>query len=417
MIGSVKDRRESGRPRSGFTLVELLMVVVVLAILVALLLPAINAAVRTARQAAVQAEINQIATALESFKAKYGDYPPSRILLVESGDYTAFMGNASLSAGPIDPTSPGVGDITSGQLAQRSVAALRRFFPRVKLSTSGGVAQGWYDFNGNNNNPLQNPEAYVLHGHECLVFFLGGVPLVDPKTGAISMTGFGKDPTNPFTNSVVGSAAYNANRDPAIFEFNAGRLALDPSGTSGIPGYYDSLGNAPPVPGAPSTTLNFYAYFSAYGNGAYDPNDVNFGNELDERGGGPIGLAFALGCATTLTPPAPPPPGLPNCGSPSPNPYTSTLTANNAAGAALPNGTVSYQKPQTYQIVSAGVDGLYGLGGQFISGTQRASTATNVLPFDKDNSFVGTLATAELDETVRQRERDNLTNFKSGTLQ
>ena len=60
---------------------ELLVVILILAILIALLLPAINAALRTAKNAAVGGEINQLAQALASFKTKYGDYPPSRILL------------------------------------------------------------------------------------------------------------------------------------------------------------------------------------------------------------------------------------------------------------------------------------------------------------------------------------------------
>ena len=43
-----------------------------------------------------------------------------------------------------------------------------------------------------------------------LVFFLGGIPLQNPLTlpagvtPTFGMTGFGKDPVNPFTNSVVG---------------------------------------------------------------------------------------------------------------------------------------------------------------------------------------------------------------------
>ncbi len=80
-------RRPSGagrRPR-GFTLVELMVVMLVLAVLIALLLPALNGALRTSRNAAVGSEINQLAQALNAFKAKYGDYPPSRVYLPENG--------------------------------------------------------------------------------------------------------------------------------------------------------------------------------------------------------------------------------------------------------------------------------------------------------------------------------------------
>ncbi len=78
-------RQTRVRGRAGFTLVELLVVIVVLAILVGLLLPVIAGAVRTAKNAATQAEINQLAQALANFKSTYGDYPPSRVYLSENG--------------------------------------------------------------------------------------------------------------------------------------------------------------------------------------------------------------------------------------------------------------------------------------------------------------------------------------------
>ena len=121
-----------GRGPRGFTMVELLAVILILAILIALLLPALNGALKTARNAAVGGEIDQLAQALASFKAQYGDYPPSRIYLAENGDYTVVTSNASLSIAGVSQ------DITLGQLAQRSVSALRKFFPRVVLNTSGG---------------------------------------------------------------------------------------------------------------------------------------------------------------------------------------------------------------------------------------------------------------------------------------
>ena len=413
--------RTSDQKPSGFTLVELLVVIVVLAILAALLLPAINAAIRTAKNAAVSAEINQLAQALESFKSKYGAYPPSRILLVESGNYSAYMGNGTISASG-DTNSPGAGDINIGQLATRSMTALRSIWPRLQLSTSGNPPnyihnQSWYDFNGDGVD--NGSTAYILHGHECLVFFLGGVPVLDKSTQGFGMTGFGKDPTNPFSNSVMGSSMYSANRQPPYYEFNPGRLFLDPSNAtwpvingvpSGIPGYYDSVGNGPaqissPVGGMPSnaTPLNFFAYFSAYGNGNYDPNDVNFPEE-DANSQGPIALYYTVGFSTSGSTSTPY-----KALSPSPNPYTSTLTSGTSSG------TITYQKPQTYQIISPGIDGLYGVGGQY----QAASTSATVpLPFDTTgNTYNGGSSSTEHDATIRQREYDNLTNFKSGTLQ
>ena len=82
----IRRRPGEGRGPRGFTLVELLVVILILAILIALLLPASTAPCRTARNAAVGGEINQLAQALASFKTKYGDYPPSRIYLSEDGN-------------------------------------------------------------------------------------------------------------------------------------------------------------------------------------------------------------------------------------------------------------------------------------------------------------------------------------------
>ena len=116
------------RDRGGFTMIELLMVIIIISILIGLLLPAINAAMRTARNAAVSSEINQLAAAMENFRSKYGDYPPSRIYLAENGHYPVSSTTAIPNADP--------NDITEGALAQRSLVALRKFFPRVVFSTS-----------------------------------------------------------------------------------------------------------------------------------------------------------------------------------------------------------------------------------------------------------------------------------------
>jgi prepilin-type N-terminal cleavage/methylation domain-containing protein len=395
--------------RPAFTLIELLVVIIVLAILIGLLLPVINAALNTAKEAAVQAEVNSIAQALASFKSQYGDYPPSRVLLAENGFY------------PVnDGTSLGVGDITLGALAQRSLISMRKFFPRVIFSTTGippqilNNANYWYDFNGNGIKPASSggtdANHYILEGHECLVFFLGGIPNQDPNSGAFGLNGFGKDPSNPFTNNLASdpnyagaqNPMYSNNRQAPFYEFNAGRLYADPNNLSnaginpGIPGYYDSLGAGPPSLG--SGSVNFLVYFSGYGNGIYDPNDVNFAgpvlNELDGNSVGPIGLQYKYGGATFT--------------SPAPNPYTTTKTVTTT-------GTVTFEKPQSFQLFSAGRDGLYGVGGQFIAPSSGSSSASDALPLDLNNTFSG--ATVTGDGSIRIRERDNLTNFQSGKLQ
>ncbi len=110
--------------RRGFTMIELLMVIIIIGILMALLLPAIQSAMRTARNAAVSSEINQLAQALENFKSRYGDYPPSRFLRWRAGiTPVPWHRWQPPPSSTVDPTSPARhGDITVGQLAQRPVA-------------------------------------------------------------------------------------------------------------------------------------------------------------------------------------------------------------------------------------------------------------------------------------------------------
>ena len=61
----------------GFTLVEMLVVLAIIAVLVGLLLPAVMAAVNSARRGQMAMEISQLAQAVEAYKNEFGDYPPS----------------------------------------------------------------------------------------------------------------------------------------------------------------------------------------------------------------------------------------------------------------------------------------------------------------------------------------------------
>jgi general secretion pathway protein G len=406
--------RGQGRPRPpGFTLIEVLIVLLIITILIGVLLPAIGAALRAGKRAGVKAEISQLAAAQASFKAKYGEYPPSRVFLSENGHFMPTTNpNLSVAAtmAPLN-IAPEIYDVTMGELAQRSAAILRKIFPKVNLSTTNPIfAPGsteWYDFNGNGTFD----GWYVLQGHECLVFFLGGIPL--QSTEGYSMTGFGTNPANPFTNSIVGNSMYGANRTPPFYEFAPSRLVIDATNETapGIPGYYDTIGDTQLTPGGTVTNrrinyqngqINFYAYFSTTGlGGKYDPNDVNFlatENDCYLTYYGRNVAGSTLNSRRTQ--------GL-NPVSPGPNPYTNSTTFP-------PSGTVSYHNPQSFQIISAGYDGLYGIGGQY-----APPPATPALPIDATSVQPSPLPSKNPNPNVepaslgklRDRERDNITNF------
>lgn len=211
----VQDNKRQSR--SGFTLVELLVVILIIAVLVSLLAGAVTRALGTANRTRNRAEIGQLASAVENFKAKFGIYPPSRIVLVESGDYT--------------PPAPAL-----TQLYADSVATLRRLWPRLAFPI---------DWNGNGTTT----QTFVLYGDQCLVFFLGGIQ--DTASGRPACLGFSTSPTKP----ALPPTAANMERIGPFFEFESGRLrAIHAVGGVTVPfySYFDTYGGAP------------YAYFSSY---------------------------------------------------------------------------------------------------------------------------------------------------------
>ncbi len=65
--------------KSGFTLVELLTVMVIIALLMGILLPALNKVRNTAKEAKQGVQFATIEQAIMAFKGDYGDYPPSDV--------------------------------------------------------------------------------------------------------------------------------------------------------------------------------------------------------------------------------------------------------------------------------------------------------------------------------------------------
>ncbi len=172
--------------REGFTLIELMIVIVIIAAIAGLLLPAIAGARRGARITEVRNEISQLESAISDFKATFGVEPPSAITLHEQA-----------SGWATDPAN---------RALIRSV-----FGNKYNFSVNR-------DINGDGDTN----DTIVLKGDQCLVFFLGG--MYDTSTGAL--TGFSSNPTNPFDRSSSGT------RMGPFITFDPGRIRTSVTGVT-----------------------------------------------------------------------------------------------------------------------------------------------------------------------------------------
>ncbi len=73
----IRNSKSEIRNSTAFTLIELLVVISIMALLAALTIPVVHSVKRQQYIRNVQAEMQQLETALENYKAKYGFYPPS----------------------------------------------------------------------------------------------------------------------------------------------------------------------------------------------------------------------------------------------------------------------------------------------------------------------------------------------------
>ena len=130
--------RRQIRQTGGFTLVELMVVLLVTGILMGLLLPALTMVKNTTLKVRQKAQFHTIAVGLEGFRADMGDYPPS---------YAPY---------PVDPAQPEVYDYYG---AQRLAEALIGqdgfgFSPKSEFRTDG-----LYDSNGDGTADAQAYDA------------------------------------------------------------------------------------------------------------------------------------------------------------------------------------------------------------------------------------------------------------------
>lgn len=208
-------RRVGRGAPAGFTLIELMVVILIITILLGLLLPAIQGVRTRARIVQVQAEIQSLQSAITTFSQEFGG--------------AEIPGEITLWATEAGWNSPA---------GQRDRAIIRKLWPQFNFTNCGGAS--WV---------AANPGLNLhLNGAECLVFFLGGVPDANPTLPTLS--GFSKNPTTPFDRAA-------SNRIGPFFSFDSTRL-VDKDGDNVVE-FVDQI----PSQKSP------YLYFSSNGGRGY----------------------------------------------------------------------------------------------------------------------------------------------------
>ena len=196
------------------------------------------------------------------------------------------------------------------------------------------VLRVWDQFDFATCGGLGYPATEVnLNGAECLVFFLGG--LNSNPSGPANLIGFSKNPRTPWT-------AVGENRDVPFYDrFDSDRL-VDLDGDGAVE-FVDSL------PGQTSPFL----FFSSQGKSYRKSNNATLWDDFDVHGG--------------------------------------VTNAEDMSLLYLGADNKTPQRAQGFQIVSPGLDGIYGIGGIYTDGSELTGS--------------------------RSFEADNITNFSGGQMQ
>ncbi|MCH2123224.1 MAG: type II secretion system GspH family protein [Pirellulaceae bacterium] len=378
---------------AGFTLVEMLVVIAIIGVLVSLLIPTIGTALRNAKNARIVLDINQLASALETYKQTYGDYPP---------------------------------DFSSRNVV---IQHLAKAFPNISAQEATTVTNIFW-VNPAAASGAAGYDAAHIDAAEALVFWLGGLS---------------KDATRPFTGQggpvkivTVGSnqyAVYNQDRESPLFDFEETRLNLglvDPAApnTSNLNGQPMSLDerdfhgfaaaaftNDPFPHYVPEGQEVPYVYFDSrtydYGtNGEYE-NIFSLGLTDDILDNGAIDGSYdpnksfateAMGVARPMK--------------------TDQANAdyyNDAAVANFDPRAFYYANRDTFQIICAGLDDHYGHDELLVSSASGFGSAVlwrypSGLPFH-EVALPWTTPSATKDRLIHETRRDNITNFSDGILE
>jgi general secretion pathway protein G len=346
--------------RLGFTLIEMMGVILIIAVLMALLLPALYKSLVIAKQTTARTEIGQLESAVNSCQSYFGQsYIPSQIKLCKwSVDYNPASQldidskNFLLRLFPKLTTNSGQATAPASFGAWATDSSGNPYPSGATPTSSNQSGVNWTQDNsflGVTTRPPMGGPSFTLEGHQCLVFFLGGIQVpVTNASGTVTSfvcTGFSTNPLNPSdTTSTV-------SRNPPFFDFPDGRL-VQFIPTNPFASFKDAVGDNPQP----------YAYFSSYGNtNGYNKYASNLFIIPDN---------FSLVVTTTPTRWV----GLPSATAPCIQPYASNISVDLSTGLLK---AWTFYKPNSFQILCAGKDSKWGLPPVDLTGASAIPPALN----------------------------------------
>jgi len=370
--GRLRSKHHRSRHAAGFTLVELLMVIAIIAMLMGMLSVAVWRAFDRAKVAAMLVEMSQLHDAMNAYKEKRVQYPPCMGESDVVSRKVHFMRHVQVAF-----TNANYG-VTSGNFDTL----------RNSIRTANGFGTGTqaYTFRAADGSATLL-DLNTLDQAEALVFWLGGMPTPCKADGspvaAIKNFGFNKDSDSPFKRDSLAQESANALnfRTEPFFDFRQERLFDNDND-----GWLEYL----PQASVGNTYTAPFVYFDSdtYNRSTTAPNVSPF-NVTNLCGYPRVGeamgptLAGEWGMAV---------------------PYVDAYDASNKT-------PIRWKQATSFQIIAAGRDGKYSANpGGDLAAAMRLTVFPSGDTYPKSGGYTSRTA------SYSNEELDNLTNFNSSTL-